>query len=65
MSFSTSMMPCPIFFKVYLFILRERERARANRGEVGGGGEREYQASHIVCAEPNGGLDPTICEIMT
>ena len=60
-------------FKVYLFILRERERERVHapmRAHVGGRDregrrERESQAGSAVSAEPDVGLDVMNAEITT
>ena len=60
----------PFFFNVYLF-LRERERERET--EVSGGGaEREGDTEseagsrlHAVSTDPDTGLEPTNCEIVT
>ena len=55
------------FLKVYLFILRERERkgAHAGRGGAEREGERESQAGSTLLAQPDVGLDPTNHEILT
>ena len=50
------------FFKC-LFILRERERA--SKGGAEREGDRIPSRLHAVSAEPNMGLKPTNCEIMT
>ena len=53
-------------FKVYLFILRDRE-SDGGRAEVEGEGGRERIPSrlHIVSTEPHVGLKPKNHEIMT
>ena len=48
------------FLKVYLFILREREREKAGKGS-----ERIPSRLHAVSAEPNAGLNLMKCEVMT
>ena len=57
-----------IFFNFYLF-LRERERERENeRGEAETEGDTESEAGSrlwAVSTEPDVGLKPTNCEIMT
>ena len=52
-----------IFFKVYLFILRERQQGRDRERERGR--ERIPSRLHAVSMEPNSGLDPTNEEMMT
>ena len=52
-----------IFFKVYLFILRERENM--SEGGTERKGERESQAASTPNTEPNMGLNLMNCEIMT
>ena len=47
------------FLKVYLFILRERERGQARVCEWGRGRERESQV------EPDADLEPVNCGIVT
>ena len=56
-----------IFFNVYL-ILRERERERMSRGGAETEGDIESEAGsklRAVSTEPDMGLEPTNCEIMT
>ena len=44
----------------------DRERERENRGGAEREGEREFQAvSCAVSTEPDGGLNPRNCELMT
>ena len=54
-------------FFMLVYIFRERERKREREG--GRGTEREKERSpsklHTVSAEPDVGLNPTNCEIMT
>ena len=62
------------FFNVYFFVLRERvcvhELGRGRKREGGRGGrererERESQADSMLVMEPEAGLEPMNCEIMT
>ena len=51
-----------------MFILRERERENVNMSREGQRArERERLPSrlHTICTEPDVGLDPTDCKIMT
>ena len=58
-----------IFFKFYLFILREIQRenkwGRGRERERDGERQRIPSSLHAVSTEPDAGLEPTSCEIMT
>ena len=49
--------------KIYLLIFRERKWEYKQEGQRGR--ERESQADSPLSVEPNQGLAPTACEIMT
>ena len=54
-----------MFFEVYLFTLRQRERKRAGKGLREREGERVPSKLHAVGEEPDVGLKLTNHEIMT
>ena len=54
-------------FNVYL-LLRDRARQSMSRGGAERGGDTEFEAGSrlpVLSTEPNTGLEPTNCEIMT
>ena len=54
-----------LFLIVYVFILRERERARTSKGGAEREGDRIQSRFHAVSSEPDPGLELVNHEIMT
>ena len=53
------------FLKMFIYLFQERERERGNMHRKGRERERIPTRVHAVSAEPDVGLNPTNCEIMT